>query len=73
MTVDEVISLMARLLDQDDIEPDDNFFDIGGNSIMALSLIEAIRQKSGVGIPLIDFVYGATPRELARRIEPSAT
>lgn len=73
MTVNDVISLMKEHLDCDDIEPDDNFFDLGGNSIIALLLIENIKKESGVEIPLIDFIYAPTAQAIAHRCETRDT
>ncbi len=66
MTAAEIIALMRRILEFDDVESDDNFFDIGGNSFLALSLIADIEAASGVTIGLIDVVRAPTAGQLAQ-------
>lgn len=62
----QVADLIAEIIEDDDVATDDNFFDIGGNSILALTLIASIRERSGVALRLIDVVKQPTPAGLAR-------
>lgn len=39
-------------LDADELEPDDDFFDEGGNSLLATRLVNAVRARFGVELPL---------------------
>lgn len=65
MTASEIIALMRQILEIDDIESDDNFFDIGGNSFLALSLIADLEAACGVPIGLIDLIRAPTARQIA--------
>ena len=60
MTPSELAALIQVLLEADDIAVDDNFFDVGGNSILALELLEAVREQCGIRIPLIDMIRAPT-------------
>ncbi len=40
--------------------PDDDFFDVGGNSMLLLALLELIQRRVGVEIPLADLSDGVT-------------
>jgi hypothetical protein len=64
MTGGEMAELFARLLETD-IEPEDNFFDMGGTSVLALRLLAEIERTWGTALDLIDVVEHPTPELLA--------
>jgi len=68
MTVPEVAALFAVLLELDEVEPEDNFFDLGGSSMLALRLLGEIEQNTGVQLGLIDLVRNATAAGLTARL-----
>jgi acyl carrier protein len=49
----------------DDVELDDDFFLIGGHSLLVLEVVDAIEAETGTAIPLGDFFEHPTPRWLA--------
>jgi len=49
----------------EDVENDDNFFEIGGNSFMALSLISIIKDRFGVELTMLDLIRSSTPDEIS--------
>jgi acyl carrier protein len=62
---DDLIDLWKRVLRTDDITIDDDFFDIGGNSLSAIRLLPAIEEHFGVE-PHISLVFDhPTPRQMA--------
>jgi hypothetical protein len=68
MTPDDVAILIQDLLDSDEVAVDDSFFDIGGTSMNALTLISEVHRLSGVSLSLIDIVRNPTPDGIARVI-----
>ena len=56
---------MGRDLDVDDVEVDDHFIEIGGNSLLALEVVAAVNGSTGVAVPLGEFFANPTPRALA--------
>jgi acyl carrier protein len=72
MTVDEVAGLMRILLEDDEVEPDDNFFDVGGTSLLAIELISAIKDRAGVSLPLIDVIRNPSPEGISRLVATCA-
>jgi acyl carrier protein len=68
MTPDDVAILMQDLLDSDEVAVDDSFFDIGGTSMTALTLISEVQRLSGVSLPLLDIVRNPTPDGIARLV-----
>ncbi|WP_419724006.1 MupA/Atu3671 family FMN-dependent luciferase-like monooxygenase [Streptomyces pratensis] len=47
---------------------DGNFFDLGGNSIAAIRLVNRVRSTLGVDYPLADFFADATLRAMTRQL-----
>jgi phthiocerol/phenolphthiocerol synthesis type-I polyketide synthase E len=51
-----------------DVEPEDDFFDLGGNSITAIRMLPVLTEKFGVE-PTVAVVFdNPTPQELARAV-----
>jgi acyl carrier protein len=65
MSYPDIEELFSDIIGTDDVIADDNFFDIGGNSILALRLIAEIEQRYGVSLALLDVIRAATPRGVA--------
>ncbi|MER6015687.1 amino acid adenylation domain-containing protein [Streptomyces bluensis] len=69
-----VAGLWCQVLDVDSVEPGDNFFDLGGNSILAAELLAKVRASLGILItqvrPLIRLLLeDATLRSFASAVE----
>lgn len=74
LTERAVEQLWRQALGRDDVRPDDNFFEIGGNSILAAELLAQLRATLGVHItqvrPLIRLLLeDATLASFARAVE----
>jgi len=50
------------------VGPDDNFFEAGGNSLLALRLQHALRDQGFRGFGIIDIFKNATPRRLGQAL-----
>ncbi|MFG2957735.1 phosphopantetheine-binding protein [Streptomyces sp. NPDC048291] len=72
MTPHQVAHLFGEIVEADDIAVDDNFFDVGGNSVLALQLIAGLTERSGLSLRLIDVVREPTPEGLARTLADRA-
>ena len=66
MTAAEVAELFGEIIEIDDVAVDENFFQIGGNSFLALHLIARLRQQERIELKLIDIVHTPTPEGLAQ-------
>jgi thioesterase domain-containing protein len=65
--------IWAQALNLDRVGLDENFFSIGGHSLLALSVIEQMKQRLGWQLPLSRFILHPTIRELvANASEPTA-
>ena len=64
----DVVDLWKRILRTDDITVDDDFFELGGNSLSAIRLLPVIEQRFGVE-PHISIVFDhPTPRGMAEAL-----
>ena len=71
MTPSEVAAVFQEVLGTDQVTADDNFFEVGGNSMLALTLISRINARYGTSLPLIEVIHNPTPAGLARFIARS--
>ncbi|PIR11355.1 MAG: hypothetical protein COV52_04440 [Gammaproteobacteria bacterium CG11_big_fil_rev_8_21_14_0_20_46_22] len=64
----EVTAIFKSFLGSDQICATDDFYDLGGDSLLILQLIEEIRKKLGVEIPESKLSSCSTPKEIAAYI-----
>lgn len=50
--------IWQRLLNQNDIDDDSGFFDLGGNSVLLIGMLELIREEFGKEIAIEDLADG---------------
>lgn len=61
----EVVGLWEDLLGVRPVGVDDDFFDLGGHSLVAASMLIQLEERFGVEIPMSELVHGATVAHLA--------
>ena len=61
--------IWSELLGQGDIGPDDDFFELGGDSLLALCLMEEIAERTGRDLPLSLLLERATVRHVASAVD----
>ena len=61
--------IWSELLERADLGPDDDFFELGGDSLLAVWLIEEIAERTGRDLPLSLLLEAATIRRLARAVD----
>jgi acyl carrier protein len=60
----EVASAVRAVLDLPRVGLDDDFLELGGDSLQAIEVINLLEQRTGVQVPLEDFFEAATVRKL---------
>lgn len=60
--------LFEELLGVSPVTPDQDYFDLGGNSLLAVRLFGAIHEQFGVRLPMATLVDAGSPAKLARAI-----
>ena len=61
--------IWSELLEQGEIGPEDDFFELGGDSLLAVWLMEEITERTGRELPLSLLLEGATIRHLASALD----
>ncbi|MGL4308871.1 MAG: amino acid adenylation domain-containing protein [Paracoccaceae bacterium] len=64
----ELLEIWVRLLNVPEIGVEDDFFSLGGHSLMAVKLFGRIRRKFGVDLPISTLFAHPTIRSLARKV-----
>ncbi|CRK52520.1 Non-ribosomal peptide synthetase [Rhodococcus sp. RD6.2] len=67
-----VAAVFVDLLGVERVGADDNFFDLGGNSLIAARAATRIRETGGVVVPLQWLMIDPTPASIAARMEAGA-
>jgi len=60
--------LWSEILDIDTVGANDDFLELGGNSVQAMQVISRLRLQFGIDVPWKAFFDGATPAGLARAL-----
>ena len=63
-----LVNIWKKLLRLEEVGVQDNFFEVGGHSLLAMRLLSSIRKEFGVDIPLVD-IFDSTIESLALKIE----
>lgn len=64
-----LVRLWEDLLGASDVQLDDDFFDLGGHSLVGVQLLDKIRDRYEVDLLLSDFLRGSTLKQMADEIE----
>ncbi|MEV4140091.1 amino acid adenylation domain-containing protein [Dactylosporangium sp. NPDC049742] len=67
-----VAGIWRELLDVDRIGVDDDFFDLGGHSLIATQVVARLRKTAGAGISVLDTFQHRTVRDLAALLDQPA-
>ena len=64
----ELLALCAEVLGRRDLGPDDNFFEVGGNSLGAVELVTRVRARLRLELGVLEVYSYPSVRELALRL-----
>jgi amino acid adenylation domain-containing protein len=67
-----LVGLWAQVLDLDGVDIHDNFFQLGGDSILATQLISRVREVTHVELPFHSFFETPTVAGMARSVETAS-
>ncbi|MBI3687558.1 MAG: acyl carrier protein [Actinobacteria bacterium] len=68
-----VSALWREALNADEVGLDDDFFDLGGNSISAVRLVPMLSERLGVDVTMSVIFDHPTPRELGKKLHTLGT
>ena len=69
----ELTAIWEEFLGIENIKQDDNFFDLGGNSLVALQLFDELKRKLGIRLPLSTLFEAPTIGQITELIESELT
>lgn len=64
----KIASLWADLLNIDKVGLDDNFFDLGGNSLMSIQCVARMKQEHGIDLPIVKLYQYPTIKGIASHL-----
>jgi amino acid adenylation domain-containing protein len=64
---ERIMYIWRSMIGSDNIGPDDDFFEIGGHSLLALQIITRIKEDLGLSLSLKEFLDNPTINKLATR------
>lgn len=67
--VQEISEMWTDFLDGRKVEAGDSFFEIGGNSLIGIRILDRLSQTYGVQLSVRDFYLAQTPARVAELIE----
>ncbi|MFJ7968301.1 phosphopantetheine-binding protein [Streptomyces sp. NPDC096324] len=65
----EIAALWGECLGDREVGPEDDFFALGGNSLIGIKIIDRVSQDYGVQLSVRDFYLAQTPTRVAELIE----
>ncbi|MDB1086978.1 phosphopantetheine-binding protein [Streptomyces sp. ACA25] len=71
--VQEISALWGEYLTGCKVGADDDFFALGGNSLIGIKIIDRVTQDYGVALSVRDFYLAQTPARVAELIEQGRT
>ena len=64
MSTDHIVHIFRRVLDIPEVDAGSDFFELGGDSLLATRVLSAIARDFGTELLYDDFVENPTPQEL---------
>jgi len=64
-----VLKVWREALGVSDAGPDDDFFELGGDSLVATRLVAGLREELRLAVPLLAVFENPTPTELTLELE----
>src|SRR5579859_4017287 len=64
-----VVDIWRQVLPAQAVSPDSDFFDLGGDSLLATQIVARVRQVFGIGLDLRALLEAPTPAAMARLVE----
>ncbi|MEU4832156.1 phosphopantetheine-binding protein [Streptosporangium sp. NPDC023615] len=68
MDVEDLSDIFRRVLENDGVRADSDFFVMGGDSLLATRVLSAVARACGVELDFDDFLEAPTPEALCKKI-----
>jgi glyine---[glycyl-carrier protein] ligase len=67
--IQRIIDVFEQTLRVHGITEDDNFFDLGGHSLLVIEAVDALERDAGLVVPVETFLLEPTPHQLAAHVD----
>jgi len=68
MSVDFIVGIFRRVLNTPEVKADSDFFELGGDSLLATRVLSAIAREFGVELLYDEFAQNPSPVELFEKV-----
>lgn len=72
MSTDHIIEIFRRVLDLNEVDASSDFFELGGDSLLATRVLSAIAREFGVELFYDEFIENPSPEGLFARVATAA-
>lgn len=72
MNTDHIVHIFRRVLDSPDVDAGSDFFELGGDSLLATRVLSAIARDLGAELSYDDFIENPTPSGLFGTVSAAA-
>jgi amino acid adenylation domain-containing protein len=69
LSEDQLVAIWERLLRIHPIGSEDNFFALGGHSLLVVQMLREVEEKLGISVPVTTFLEGPTIAQLMRTLQ----
>jgi acyl carrier protein len=73
MNPDDIIEIFRRVLNTTEVDANSDFFELGGDSLLATRVLSAIAREFGLELMYDDFVDDPTPDGLFVKVAATAS
>ena len=68
MSVDRIVQIFRRVLDGKEVAAHSDFFELGGDSLLAIRVLSAVAREFGPELSYDDFVEDPSPEGVFARV-----
>lgn len=68
MTAEDFAVIFRRVLETEQVEPSSDFFELGGDSLLATRVLSAVARDYGIELSFDDFATASTPQALFDKV-----
>ena len=69
----QLLNIIREIFDNDEIHIQDNFYNIGGESLRCMQLINAIKKEFSITLDMDDIIFSNTLKDIAESIDNPST
>ncbi|MGH3580621.1 MAG: acyl carrier protein [Mycobacterium sp.] len=68
MNDNQIVKIFSRVLNTPEVDPDSDFFELGGDSLLATRVLSAIAREFGTELAYDEFIENPSPAGLLEKV-----